>query len=131
MGGRARRRMNHQTTACVFPDLDSQTFLLDLEFRQVVLAHEIEDLLQLLDVDDQISSNSVVTSVRTSTPLAVTRTSSSMRTPPQSGRYAPGSMVKTIPAATASSGESAISVTEAPGRRFVIRGSSCTSIPSP
>ena len=45
--------MNHQAAGCVFPDLDSQTVLLDLEFRQVVLAHEIEDLLQLLDVDGQ------------------------------------------------------------------------------
>ena len=45
--------MNHEGAGHVFPDLDSQTLLLNLEFRQVVLAHEIEDLLQLLDVDDQ------------------------------------------------------------------------------
>jgi hypothetical protein len=37
----------------IFPNLDSQTLLLDLELREVVLTHEIEDLLQLLDVDDQ------------------------------------------------------------------------------
>ena len=78
--------MHHEAATGILADLDSQTFLLDLEFRQVVLAHKIEDLLQLLDVDDQISSNSVVTLVRTSTPLAVTSTSSSIRTPPQSGR---------------------------------------------
>ena len=45
--------MNRQAAGCVFPHLDSKTLLFDLEFRQVVLAHEIEDLLQLLDVDDQ------------------------------------------------------------------------------
>ena len=45
--------MNHEAAGRVFPDFDSQTLLLNLEFRQVVLAHEIEDLLQLLDVDDQ------------------------------------------------------------------------------
>ena len=45
--------MNDETAGCIFPDLDSQAILLNLEFRQIVLAHEIEDLLQLLDVDDQ------------------------------------------------------------------------------
>ena len=45
--------MNQKAPGCVFPDLDSQTLLFDLEFRQVVLAHEIEDLLQLLKVDYQ------------------------------------------------------------------------------
>jgi hypothetical protein len=30
--------------------------LFDLEFRQVVLAHEIEDLLQLIDVNDHGSN---------------------------------------------------------------------------
>ena len=53
--------MNHDAAGSVFSDLDSQTFLLDLEFRQVVLAHEVEDLLQLLDVDGQ----SVIANLRT------------------------------------------------------------------
>ena len=35
--------------------------------------------------------------------MSVTSTSSSIRTPPHPGRYAPGSIVKTMPAATASS----------------------------
>ena len=53
--------MNHEGAGHVFPDLDSQTLLLDLEFRQVVLPHEIEDLLQLVDVDGQ----SVIANLRT------------------------------------------------------------------
>ena len=75
--------------------------------------------------DPQISINSVVTSVSTSTPASVTSTSSSMRTPPHPGRYAPGSIVKIIPGST---GSSSVSTS---GPRREIRGSSCTSMPRP
>ena len=37
----------------VFANLQPQAIMLDFEFGELVLAHEIEDLLQLLDVDDQ------------------------------------------------------------------------------
>src|SRR4029077_3026541 len=113
-----RRRKRRDVRAVdVFPDLQAQAIVLDLELRQFVFAHQVEDLFDLVQVD-QTSIRSVVTSVSTSTPPSVTRTSSSMRTPPQPGRYAPGSIVKIIPGATASSRASTS------GRRRVMRGSS-------
>src|SRR5205814_2765850 len=90
----------------VLADFEAQAVVFDLELRQLVLANEVEDLFDLIQVhaanlNPQISMSSVVTSVRTSTPLSVTSTSSSMRTPPHPARYAPGSMVKTIPETSA------------------------------
>jgi hypothetical protein len=45
--------MRRQSRGWVFAHLDAQTLLFDFELREVVLAHEIEDLLQLIDVDGQ------------------------------------------------------------------------------
>src|SRR4029077_13494584 len=102
----------------VLPDLQSHPVLLNFEFRQLVFADEMENLLECVEVHQSISSSSVVTSVSISTPVSVTSTSSSIRTPPHPGKYAPGSMVKTIPGRTHSCRVSTS------GRRWVIRGSS-------
>src|SRR5262249_48103442 len=123
--GHDRSRQRHDVRAVgFFADLQAQAIVLDLELREFVFADQVEDLFDLIQVH-QTSIRSVVTSVSTSTPPSVTRTSSSMRTPPQPGRYAPGSIVKIMPAATASSCASTS------GRRLVMRGFSCTSMPSP
>src|SRR5438128_625929 len=114
--GRSRR----EAAARIFPQLQPKPFVLDLELGEIVLAHQIEDLLHLVELEfhqSHSSSSSVVTSVKTSTPCSVTSTSSSIRTPPQLGRYAPGSIVKTMPGATCSSRVSTS------GRRLTIRGS--------
>src|SRR5262245_42935344 len=108
----------------VLADFQTQTIVLDLELRELVFADQVENLFDLVQVH-QTSIRSVVTSVSTSTPPSVTRTSSSMRTPPHPGRYAPGSIVKIMPDASASSRASTSA------RRRVMRGSSCTSMPSP
>ena len=110
--GRRGRRRNGSTTACpsrIFPNLQPQPVVFDLEFRQIVLANEIENLLQLVEVQSDVRSRIQYFDelrrrvVSTSTPSSVTSTSSSIRTPPQPGRYAPGSIVNTMPAATGSS----------------------------
>src|SRR3954447_4999737 len=122
---RRRRGVAHDVRAVgVLADLQPQPVVLDFELRQIVLAHEVENLFDLVEVH-HTSIRSVVTSVSTSTPVSVTSTSSSMRTPPHPGRYAPGSIVKIIPVATASSSVSTS------GRLREILGSSCTSTPSP
>src|SRR5262252_9318113 len=124
-GRRDRRWQRHDVRAVdVLADFQPQAIVLDLELREIVFADQVEDLFDLVQVH-QTSIRSVVTSVSTSTPPSVTSTSSSMRTPPQPGTYAPGSIVKIMPAATASSCASTS------GRRRVMRGFSCTSMPSP
>src|SRR4029078_8307842 len=95
---------------------------LQLELDEVVLAHEFETLFDFV-YGHQSGIRAYDTDVRTSPPRSVTSTSSSIRTPPHPGRYAPGSIVKTIP------GSSSTGAASAGGR--VTRGSSCTSRPRP
>ena len=42
--------MSHNAAGCVLAHLQPQSLVLDLELGQLVLAHEIEDLLQLLEL---------------------------------------------------------------------------------
>src|SRR5688572_23681980 len=88
---------------------------LQFELGKLVLAHQFENLFDLV-YGHQSGIRAYGTDVRTSHPRAVTSTSSSIRTPPHPGRYAPGSIVKTIP------GSSSTGATSARGR--VTRGSS-------
>src|SRR6185436_20967176 len=96
-----RRRRGDGAGHGVFPQPELQAFALYFEFREPVLAHEREDFSHVVKIHS--SSRSVVTPVSTSTPCCVTSTSSSIRTPPQPGRYAPGSIVNTMPMSTSSS----------------------------
>ena len=68
---------------------------------EVVFANEVKDLLDVFEFHRvQTDRRSRGTSVSTSHPSAVTSTSSSSRTPPRPSRYAPGSIVQTIPASS-------------------------------
>jgi hypothetical protein len=107
--------------------------LLEFELGEVVVAHQVQNLLDLVEIHSSVPGGpcragpthlqtypsvrrSLVTEVRTSCPSAVTSTSSSIRTPPRPGRYAPGSMVNTIPGSSCTEGAS--------GRGGPMRGSS-------
>ena len=45
--------MSRNAAGGILAHLQPQSLVLDFEFGQLVLAHEIEDLLQLLDIDNQ------------------------------------------------------------------------------
>src|SRR5687768_7032771 len=93
----------------MFAQTERLTVALQLELGKLVLAHQFENLFDLV-YGHQSGIRAYGTDVRTSHPRAVTSTSSSIRTPPHPGRYAPGSIVKTIP------GSSGTGATSARGR---------------
>src|SRR4029434_4636601 len=80
----------------ILPQPKLDIVALELALGEVVLPHHVENLFDLVEVHGHYSarSSSRCTWVSSSHPSSVTSTSSSMRTPPKPGRYAPGSIVK-------------------------------------
>ena len=101
VGGRGRRQ-GHECAGRILPDLEAQPLLFDLELGQLVLAHEVENLLQLIQVqsDLQQGRRDVRQQLR---PAWRHHDVVFDAHPPIRGSCAPGSMVNTMPAARASS----------------------------
>ena len=53
VGGRGRRQ-GHECAGRILPDLEAQPLLFDLELGQLVLTHEVENLLQLIQVQSDL-----------------------------------------------------------------------------
>src|SRR5262249_5506890 len=67
-------------------NLQAKAVLLELELCHLVLAHELQNSLDLVEIHQPISIKAVDAFVSTSTPSGVASTSSSIRTPPQPGK---------------------------------------------
>src|SRR4029078_8574587 len=119
------RRRRAPVAGRVLPQAKLHIVPFELELSNVVLAHHVEYLLDLVEVHGHYSasSSSRCTWVSSSHPRSVTSTSSSMRTPPKPGRYAPGSIVKTMLGMSVTGGRSA--------RGLPTRGSSMKTEPRP